>query len=745
MSFLAWRRRARAIGARIAALRDDERSAALEHAATTLIARSLSRASEEQRSGSAFSVWLDEQLREGDVDGELRALAEQHSGRDAAPWVIEHLEHGIDPRSRVEANRYATPSPVAAWMARAALGAAHEHFSDVSLDRWLALDPACGTGALLVALARERPEIARSLYGVERDAIVAKSAVVYLRAALSLPDAHERIVVDDALRSPWNPPRKSDGLIVLANPPYATDDAMSEYTRALTHGRDARSSASYRAREGERAVRNSKWLDTAQLRFLRWIHGECDRHARAVAVIALGHSWVDHPTFVTVRRALCESFAEVSVLDLHGAARHGLHTPDGERDQNVFDIQQGLSLLVLVKREAPRRTRVRRADLWGTRAHKLAALARDDVRWSEVDPRAPDWRFAAADERRAEITVDDTEAQWAQMPSLSEVFDDATPALITGRDSFVLGFSQAECETTARWLASDEVTDEAVLARIGASRSHVLGELRRRARERALTVARWIYRPWDERFAIDDVALVDRARRGSTMDALRTERTLAIVTRRQSPPERAWNYLLVVDRPVCDGVLRADPHGTEVVFTRERLDDRGALVSNVRPAWLSALAKALSVEGAVSEERAFAYVVGCLCDDAFRQRFQRQICREAPRIERPSSARMFDERVERGAACIATHTGPVERASGLRWHAANEPRIERVRWSASEQRMALSRDAWIEGVTEADVQWTIGARRPALRWLEDREGIAVTDALIAQYERVLARVRAERE
>jgi predicted helicase len=388
----------------------------------------------------------------------------------------------------------------------------------------------------------------------------------------------------------------------------------------------------------------------------------------------------------------------------------------------------------------------RRADLWGTRAHKLSALAADAVDWRASSPRAPDYRFEPVDER-ARVTVEDSvESQWAALRALGEVFVEGAPAIITGRDALVLAFDRADCERTVAWLADESVSDEEVLARWSGAKSSAVREARARARERALTVARWVYRPWDERFAIDDPLLVDRARRGSAMDALRTEKTLAIVTRRQSPPERSWNYLLVVDRPVCDGVLRADPHGTEVVFTRERFDGHhgGALVSNLRPEWLSALAKALSVEGSVSTDKAFAYVVGSLCDEAFRRRFQRQTCRDGPRIELPSSERMFDERVARGAERIATHTAPIERASGLRWHGSGLQRIDRVRWCASEQRMTLAQHAWIEGVTEADVQWTVGARRPALRWLEDREGTLVTGALIAQYETLLARVRAER-
>jgi predicted helicase len=742
MTYLGWQRRARAIGAHIASLDESARSAALAAATTALVARSCR--SELGGAVGDGEPWLDAQLSDASLDDELRALAERHGSVDAAPFVYEHIEHAIDPRARVDANRYATPSPVARWMARAALRAIDEHGMGGALDGWLALDPACGAGALLVALAREAPALARGLHGIERDPIVALGAKTYLRAALGLEDSEARVRVQDALTGPWQRPREAPGVIIVANPPYATDEPMNAWLRALVHGQDRRSTESYRARGDERAKKNSKWLDTAQLRFLRWIHSECDRSERAVAVVALGHAWVDHPTFATVRRALCASFDEVSVLDLHGAARNGLLAPDGTRDQNVFDIQQGLALLLLVRSRGGRSV-VRRADLWGSRAEKFAALDADRVAWSAVDPRAPEHRFEVLAAGDAE---GEDERAWRAMSSTLAVFAQSSPAIITGRDALVLGFERAACEAVVRALADHTVSDDAVRSKLKlAIDEGALRALRARASEGALAIRRWSYRPWDERWAIDDRALVDRARTGPVMDALRTEKTLAIVTRRQSPPERAWNYLLVTALPACDGVLRADPHGTEVLLSRERLED-GALRSNASPAWLRALGERLGLEASDALwQRAFEYVVGTLESARYRQRFQRWIASEAPRVPWPSDASEFERTAREGARCVARHTGAIEPARDLRWtlgeQSASTAMIARARWSERDQRLLLADGAWIEGLSAAELDCTIGARRPALRWLEDRVGCAVTDVMIERYATVIARVRAE--
>ena len=44
-----------------------------------------------------------------------------------------------------------------------------------------------------------------------------------------------------------------------------------------------------------------------------------------------------------------QTFSEIYVLDLHGNSKKKEETPDGGKDDNVFDIQQGVAILLAVK------------------------------------------------------------------------------------------------------------------------------------------------------------------------------------------------------------------------------------------------------------------------------------------------------------------------------------------------------------------------------------------------------------
>ncbi len=768
MSFLRWQRRAREIAAHVGAgpRGTDANRARLSLAVEALVARTHGAAALDrffdakiiEDSLADLAAWLRQTLRDPALEGELDALAQRHDSADPAPFVLEHITHALDPRARVGSNLYSTPEPVARWMARAALDAMTRHFR-ASSSGAVGLDPACGSGALLLALARESRGSMKALYGIERDPVA--HAAGALHARLSLHDSAVSILRDDTLSRSWRehrrsiaPHRAGDGerpLVVVANPPFASTEPINDWLATLVRGRDPRSPSSYRRREGDPPLRNTKWLDTAQLRFLRWIHDACDAAPEAVAVVALGHAWVDHPTFAPVRRALCEGFDEVSVVDLHGAARHGLETPDGGRDQNLFEIQQGLCLLILGRGSIDRRLaspRVRRADLWGTRAEKLAALEGESLGWQPVEPSAPTWSFSADERPRARAGERDDAVDYHAAPSLSDVFESDGSAIISGRDAAVLAYDEAEILRRIDALA-DSTTARGVLRSLLGARAFdklegpAIDAIVERARDRSLVVRRWHYRPWDVRFAIDDRSLVDRPRTGSVIDALRTEKTLAIVTRRQSPPERPWNYLLVVREPPCDGVLRADPHGTEVVFTRERLE-RGSLTHNFKSAWLDEFARRQGAKGgAALVDEAFAFVIGVLMNERYRRRFGALLCKGVPRVCWPSDGEELAERVREGAYWIRAHTGAIDEVSDVRLRGASEAaRIEYATLDASQERVMLGQGLFIEGVTLADMRSYVGARRPALRWLEDRVGSLATPALESEYRRVIARVRA---
>lgn len=54
-----------------------------------------------------------------------------------------------------------------------------------------------------------------------------------------------------------------------------------------------------------------------------------------------------------MRQHLRETFDTIYILDLHGSSKKKESALDGGKDENVFDIQQGVSISLFIKSKNP--------------------------------------------------------------------------------------------------------------------------------------------------------------------------------------------------------------------------------------------------------------------------------------------------------------------------------------------------------------------------------------------------------
>src|SRR5262249_7538461 len=113
----------------------------------------------------------------------------------------------------------------------------------------------------------------------------------------------------------------------------------------------------------------------------------------------------------------------------------------GGPDENVFPgVAQGVALLVLVKRPGLAK-RVLRADLYGRRREKLAALAAahtGTTAWTPVEPGAPSFLFGASDRR--------IDRDFRRRLPRRAIFPRFSTGVITGGDALAIHFDRQRLE-----------------------------------------------------------------------------------------------------------------------------------------------------------------------------------------------------------------------------------------------------------------------------------------------------------
>ncbi|MDZ7807283.1 MAG: hypothetical protein U5K71_09205 [Gracilimonas sp.] len=89
------------------------------------------------------------------------------------------------------------------------------------------------------------------------------------------------------------------------------------------------------------------------------------------------HGFLDNPTFRGMRWNLLKTFDKIYIVDLHGNANKKEVTPDGNKDENVFDIQQGVSINIFIKeikKITDKLAEVFHQDVYGKRTDKYELL-----------------------------------------------------------------------------------------------------------------------------------------------------------------------------------------------------------------------------------------------------------------------------------------------------------------------------------------------------------------------------------
>lgn len=185
------------------------------------------------------------------------------------------------------------------------------------------------------------------------------------------------------------------------------------------------------------------------------------------------HSYLDNPTFRGMRWALMNSFDEVYILDLHGNSLKKEKAPDGSKDENVFDIQQGVAIALFVKKKdknAEERSTIFRpepqmdlefkkkeekpevqkkeclvhhAELWGARADKYEWLNANNIKtteWTMIKPKSEFYFFVQRDEELL--------ASYEKFLKITDAFPVNSVGIVTARDSLTIQWTSRDVWTT---------------------------------------------------------------------------------------------------------------------------------------------------------------------------------------------------------------------------------------------------------------------------------------------------------
>jgi len=229
-------------------------------------------------------------------------------------------------------------------------------------------------------------------------------------------------------------------LVITGNPPYSGHSLnRGQWITDLIED--------YKIVDGKPlAERNSKWLQDDYVKFIRFAQWKMDRVTEGIVGIITNHSFLDNPTFRGMRQSLTKTFNQI---DLHGNSKKKEQSPDGNRDENVFDIAQGVCISIFVRKQDLKQT-VFHADLWGKREDKYRTCAEDTlnvIKWKRTVPSSPYYLFTSQNKK--------LRAQYDSGYKVTDIFDVNVLGFQTHRDDFAIALDRRTIERRAKDLIDE--------------------------------------------------------------------------------------------------------------------------------------------------------------------------------------------------------------------------------------------------------------------------------------------------
>lgn len=298
--------------------------------------------------------------------------------------------------------------------------------------------------------------------------------------------------------------RDAPVMVVMGNPPYSGHSSnKGEWIEKLIESYKQEPSG------GKLKERNPKWLNDDYVKFIRYGQHFIDKNGEGVLAFITNHSYLDNPTFRGMRWALMQSFDDIYILDLHGNAKKKETAPDGSKDENVFDIQQGVSIALMVKTGKKAKgvsANIWHGDIFGKREHKYNELHHSNFSAinTKLEPSSPHYAWVKRDETEL--------ANFNAGFSVQALFSANSVGIVTSRDDLVIDSNKEQLTKRMGQFFNLTPSDAKQTFAIKENKSWTIAKAQQNNQFDAKYIQSIAYRPFDNRWIYCDEIMIERTR-----------------------------------------------------------------------------------------------------------------------------------------------------------------------------------------------------------------------------------------
>lgn len=532
-------------------------------------------------------------------------------------------------------------------------------------------------------------------------------------------------------------------MVAFGNPPYSGISSNMESWIAKNKIED------YKYIDGVHFNERKHWLNDDYVQFIRLGEHYIEKNGEGVLAYITNHSYLDNPTFRGMRWHLLKTFDEIYILDLHGNTLKKEKCPDGSKDENVFDIQQGVSIIIAIKKSALNKktqalATVHHADIFGKREEKYSFLNDAGIKksiWTKLECQKPFYFFIPQN-----FTSND---EYQRGFSLNDLFPVNVTGIVTARDGLVIDQDREKLKERISYFADPQISDEQVRQKFfgkkkegkykaGDTRGWKLVTARSAIKsfDHDDKIKKITYRPFDNCWIYYTSEMVDWGREKVFRNYLKQKNLgLEIGRQGQVVGSMQWN-LCFVSRDIIDFNLfyRGGSLSFPLYCYETVLGDIEKEVPNLDNKIYNKIKEIISD---LTPETLFDYIYAVLHAPDYRNKYAEFLKSDFPRIPYPTDSKTFHALAAKGGELRGLHlmespaldnfitTYPVDGD-----HAVDKPVYKNGN-------VYINPDQYFGNVPETAWNFYIGGYQPAQKWLKDRRGRNLSLDDIMHYQRII--------
>jgi type I restriction-modification system DNA methylase subunit len=554
--------------------------------------------------------------------------------------------------------------------------------------------------------------------------------------------------------------------IVIGNPPYSGQSANSSKNSDGSLNFIGKMIRDYYFVDGQPLnEKNSKWLQDDYVKFIRLGQWSIRRSQVGILAMITNHGFLENPTFRGMRQHLMRDVSKIFVLDLHGNSIKKETAVDGSKDENVFDIKQGVSISIMVRVPSENgNSLVYHENIFGLREWKNTRLLSPDFDWQKLNPKSPLYLFSLENEELRQ----EYDKGWR----LTEAMPLNSVGLVTARDKLTIQMTSAE--------VLNIVTEFALLGSEEARERFDLGEdvqdwqvslAQDDIREHEITennIVPIVYRPFDIRFtyytgrsrgficrprttvmrhmlSLDNIGLISaRSNKSSNPDHFYATSKISEAKCGESTTQSCLFPLYVSHFYKRDtNILSLSLPGfegqkKEANFTYDFIAD---ICSKTDLSYLHIGSGDL--EKTFGPENLLSYIYGIFHSESYRNRYSEFLKTDFPRFPVTTNIDLFRKLCHLGNSLIKIHLLEPFFYDGLASdhmkYTGNKPshHISLGYPKYKENDVFINPSESFSGVQKGVWEFTIGGYQVCHKWLKDRRGRQLSSEDIEHYQKIV--------